>query len=310
MNNKMKMIYIVIAALLVTSFGLLIILFTGSGKKTISQEFTDTRAYRTAIDVIYDDLNMLIDPVVRDPSGTMDYEALRSEAAAVYTMVNDKRQSMGLKPLVWDARLEESSFIRAEELAYTFDHTRPSGEAWYMADPEYIYGESIYKGYKSAEAFADLWLDNKADSDNFLCDFFTRIGIGIYEDASGYCYWAACFGCDSIKVSMMGTGRGADVWILQDTDANRTMSTWGPAMIKLDKTDDMSASYIPVAADKHYLFRMIDEDEIYYECKIDRLLAGWTVSIESSEDGYEDILKVYDDNGELVSENILFRVAL
>lgn len=79
------------------------------------------------------------------------------------------------------------------------------------------------------------------------------------------------------------------------------------------KTDELGKEYnaaIPKAGDDKYLFRMIDDDGLYYDAQISELKSGWKLSLYTPENSMDPKLDVYDENGGLVQECAVFWAAL
>ena len=112
----------------------------------------------------------------------------------------------------------------------------------------------------------------------------------------------------TISVSFIDLVEPASVWILTDTEKNRHTSIWGTAMIKPEEIETEYTAEIPQSGDNKYLFRMIDNDEIYYEADIPELKSGWKVIISRA--GLEAQLSVYDDDGNLVHSCEVFSATL
>jgi hypothetical protein len=112
----------------------------------------------------------------------------------------------------------------------------------------------------------------------------------------------------SIGISFIDLVEPGSVWILTDTEKNRKTSVWGTAMLKPEEIGEEYIADIPEAEDGRYLFRMIDDDGIYYETDIPELKNGWKVIISRA--GLEAQLSIYDDEGKLVHSCEVFSAAL
>ncbi len=102
----------------------------------------------------------------------------------------------------------------------------------------------------------------------------------------------------------------SSVWIIRDTKENRGTSVWGTAMVQAEELGKEYTVLIPLSQDYKYLFRMIDENQIYYEADIPKLKEGWKVSISNGSDNFDARLQIYDEKGKLVSESTVFSAAL
>ena len=114
----------------------------------------------------------------------------------------------------------------------------------------------------------------------------------------------------TINISFTDNAEPGSVWILRDTGENRKISIWGTAMIKPDTVGTEITADIPYAEDAKYLFRMIDDDGIYYSGEIPELRDGWKLDIHEIGEYWNFQLDVLDENGELRYECELFNAAL
>ena len=114
----------------------------------------------------------------------------------------------------------------------------------------------------------------------------------------------------TINVVLIDDVEPSSVWIIRDTQGNRKTSIWGTAMIKPDKLGEEYTFAVPLSEDNKYLFRMIDEDGIYYETEIPELMDGWKLRLSYGEDDREVHLNIYDDTGVLMHESSVFNAAL
>ena len=84
--------------------------------------------------------------------------AQNNTEAEVIAKVNEIRVANGLNTLRYDASLEASADVRADELTVRFSHTRPDGSDWYTANPDLMYGENLADGYNTADAVVNAWM--------------------------------------------------------------------------------------------------------------------------------------------------------
>lgn len=125
------------------------------------------------------------EPVMTDAASSQ----VRDYAEIIVSTVNDIRASYGLPELSTTPLLIDLSTIRAEELATSFSHTRPNGEACSSLLKEegisYSFmAENIAAGRSDPVATVDQWMQSEGHRANILGDTFTHIGIGYYYDAS------------------------------------------------------------------------------------------------------------------------------
>ena len=275
------------------------------------EAFSNERAYRGAIDrdLVYYDFN---EPIARDPVITDHYEEIRKAAMEAFEILNTERAAQNHEPLMWAYALEECAQIRSEEIACAFEkgHVRPDGTDWYLVNPSVMLGENIYKGKLSADKVMESWLKNDADKENFMSDTFTKTGISIFSTADGEYYWVAAFGSDLTDIIFENDIQPAQAWILRDTEGNRHTSVWGTAMINADELEKEYHPGIPTSADNKYLFRMIDDDGIYYETDIPELQNNWKLKVDAVSSETDIHLEIFNENGELVHDCEVFSAAL
>lgn len=116
-----------------------------------------------------------------------------SFAEEVLYYCNIEREKAGVSPLALDDTLCSAAAVRAEEIAVSFDHTRPDGRKCFTAmdDIGYSYsagGENIAWGYRTAEEVVDGWMHSAGHRANILSSNFNRLGVG----KSGT-YWVQMF---------------------------------------------------------------------------------------------------------------------
>ena len=142
---------------------------------------------------------------VNKSGGTAYYEEITSSkkdpaemTAEVVTIVNKERKAAGASSLSSDAELNKAAAIRAKELAQLFSHTRPDGrDCFTIFDDCSIRvgaaGENIAYGAPSAASVMELWMNSPGHKSNILSSYFTKIGVGLYIDGNGTCYWVQLF---------------------------------------------------------------------------------------------------------------------
>lgn len=118
---------------------------------------------------------------------------LRAMAVEALELVNLQREAYGLPVLAWNDELASAAQVRATEIVTVFSHTRPNGTDWWTVNGELMYGENLAKGYNTAEACVNAWMNSPTHRDNILTDF-TTCGIAIFEGSDGKLYWAQEFG--------------------------------------------------------------------------------------------------------------------
>ncbi len=182
-------VIIILFILAAAAFAMCFFFFMGR----TDEAFSDVRAYRTEVS---EDGSLPEEPLIVYPSESDDNMQLRTRAAEAYQILNDERKAQGLEPLIWSQPLEICSYVRVEEISYSFtnDHSRPSGAEWFTVDPTVELGENIYKGYREPDKAMASWIKNPADRDNFFCADFETVAISVYENDKGETFWTAVFG--------------------------------------------------------------------------------------------------------------------
>ena len=121
--------------------------------------------------------------------------AQNNTEAEVIAKVNEIRVANGLNTLRYDASLEASADVRADELTARFSHTRPDGSDWYTVTPDLMYGENLADGYNTADAVVNAWMASPEHKANILKSDFTTVAVSTAVK-NGKTYWAQEFGMD------------------------------------------------------------------------------------------------------------------
>ena len=121
--------------------------------------------------------------------------AQNNTEAEVIAKVNDIRVANGLNALRYDASLEATATVRANELNVRFSHTRPDGSDWYTVNPDLMYGENLADGYTTADAVVNAWMASPEHKANILKPDFTTVAVSTTVK-NGKTYWAQEFGMD------------------------------------------------------------------------------------------------------------------
>ena len=119
-------------------------------------------------------------------SSEVDIEDLRQE---VFDLVNEERVANGMPGCVMDNTAMEYAQIRAEEIADNFSHERPDGSIGTYS--HYSFAENIGKGYKTAEAVVNGWMNSSGHRSAILADYSDYgncMGVGVYKKGSTL-YW-------------------------------------------------------------------------------------------------------------------------
>ena len=102
----------------------------------------------------------------------------------------------------------------------------------------------------------------------------------------------------------------ADVWLIPDTQANRSTSLWGTATGSGVKPgESREAPLCEPGDDGCYLLRMIDVDGFYYSASGVTLNDGWSLEIKAG-DAPAVTAEVTDENGVLQNTYEVFSARL
>ncbi len=128
---------------------------------------------------------------------------IHSEAInTVLTIINGYRKENGIKPLTLSDKLTEIACARAEEIAWSGNHShrRPNGKSCFTilkdAGIEEGYaGENIGWGYETAADVCEAWKNSETHLKNILDPDFSEIGIGVAPDPDpdGKICWTQIF---------------------------------------------------------------------------------------------------------------------
>ena len=112
------------------------------------------------------------------------YDFAASQQA--FDLLNQYRMQNGLYPLQQaNGHLQAAANIRAAELAYLFDHTRPNGDdcftVYAYSCAENIAAGGGYGGYQfGAEEAMNGWINSPGHNANMLNDFSSSVGISAF----------------------------------------------------------------------------------------------------------------------------------
>ena len=169
--------------------------YESSTAKTIT-----VKVKKSGTTVYYDDAGFIFGiPDDGSTSGSSSENDIASMTADVVTIVNKERKAAGASALSSDSELNKAAAIRAKELAQLFSHTRPDGRDCFTIFEDCAIrvsaaGENIAYAAPTAESVMDLWMNSPGHKSNILSDYFTKIGVGLYIDGNGTCYWVQLFG--------------------------------------------------------------------------------------------------------------------
>lgn len=125
------------------------------------------------------------------------YSAFQNE---VVSLVNQERTSRGLGALSVDSALTKTATLKSQDMAKNnyFDHTSPTyGSPFDMMKQFGITyrtaGENIAAGQTSPAQVMDGWMNSEGHRANILNSSFTKIGVGVAQNAGGRYYWTQQF---------------------------------------------------------------------------------------------------------------------
>lgn len=75
-----------------------------------------------------------------------------------------------------------------------WSHTRPDGSEFWTVNSNLLYGENLAKGFTTAEAAIDAWMNSASHKDNILFADFASGAIVVHVGSDGQWYWANEFG--------------------------------------------------------------------------------------------------------------------
>lgn len=136
------------------------------------------------------------------PSAIKNMDIYSETIDVVLSIINGYREEIGIKPLVLSDKLTEIACARAEEIAWSGNHShrRPNGRSCFTIlkdagiDEGYA-GENIGWGYETAADVCEAWKNSETHLKNILDPGFSEIGIGVAPDPDpdGKLCWAQIF---------------------------------------------------------------------------------------------------------------------
>src|SRR5687768_11982230 len=138
-------------------------------------------------------------PVERAATGG-PYAGLESR---ILSLVNAERRERGLRPLVWNDRLDQAAKLHARNMA-TFrrmSHVIPeaklptlSARAQHVQYPYAMIAENIALGFTDAESVVQGWMRSPGHRRNILSPEAAEIGTGVVSSRTGGLYFCQVFG--------------------------------------------------------------------------------------------------------------------
>ena len=136
------------------------------------------------------------------PAAKENMELYSDSIGTVLGIINGYRKKNGVSPLVLSNELTEIACARAEEIAWSGEHShrRPNGRTCFtiLKDAginEGYAGENIGWGYDTAQEVCEAWKNSETHLKNILDPDFVEIGIGVAADPDpdGKLCWAQIF---------------------------------------------------------------------------------------------------------------------
>ncbi len=208
-------------------------------------------------------------------------DTLANYAEEMLILVNREREAEGLDPLYTTSSLQQAATTRAEEIAVTFDHTRPDGTECFSALDEcgiyyYYAGENIARGYRTPAAVVDAWMSSEGHRANLMSPNYEYVGIGVVE-VDGTLSWSQEYVGD---VKLSGATKPAETAIrgdadydgnVQATDAHIALvgyaefnvyGSYGLSQTQIEALDvDEDGSVTPV--DAHYILEYYASSQVH-----------------------------------------------
>jgi uncharacterized protein YkwD len=134
------------------------------------------------------------------PAGSDAYAA---PVGRIFDLINAERGRRGLRPLVFNAQLDQMARIQATNMAYfqKMAHTIPQAKLPSLSDRAhyagYAYGEiaeNVALGYPTPEAVVQGWMNSSGHRANILNTGVVDTGIAIARSAAGGLYYCQVFG--------------------------------------------------------------------------------------------------------------------
>ena len=122
-------------------------------------------------------------------------------AQEAFRLLNEYRVANGLAALKTSSSLDKGAAIRAYEIAYLFEHTRPNGERCFSVS-SISRGENIAAGYRTPEAVMEGWKNSSGHNENMLRSTFKSVSVQCFAEridlGNGqyyyYYHWVQLFG--------------------------------------------------------------------------------------------------------------------
>lgn len=127
-------------------------------------------------------------------------DTIKNVEQEVIRLTNVERAKYGLSALTANWELSRVARYKSADMRDNnyFSHTSPvyGGPFQMMSDFGIRYsaaGENIAKGYSTAQAVVDAWMNSPGHRANILNANFTHIGVGLATSSNGTKYWTQMF---------------------------------------------------------------------------------------------------------------------
>ena len=123
--------------------------------------------------------------------------------ARIFDLINAERRHQGLRPLVFNAQLNQMARIQAQNMAYyqKMAHILPNATLPTLGDRAhyvgYSYGrlaENVALGYPNADMVVEGWMNSHGHRLNILDGGVVETGIAVAKSATGGLYYCQVFG--------------------------------------------------------------------------------------------------------------------
>ena len=123
--------------------------------------------------------------------------------ARIFDLINAERRHQGLRPLVFNAQLNQMARIQAQNMAYyqKMAHVLPNATLPTLGDRAqyvgYSFGriaENVALGYPNAETVVEGWMNSRGHRQNILDAGVIETGIAVARSVTGGLYYCQVFG--------------------------------------------------------------------------------------------------------------------
>lgn len=157
--------------------------------------------YEVGTKEVIDANTQIVNPDLIYPGDILNIPQLSANVsnfeAQVVTLVNEIRAENGLSKLTHNWQLSRVARYKSQDMADNgyFSHTSPTyGSPFQMMKQFGITyrsaGENIAKGYSSAQAVVNAWMNSAGHRANILNSSYTQIGVGYVADGN---HWTQMF---------------------------------------------------------------------------------------------------------------------